>query len=210
MSNLVKSELIENTIKALEKNKMNAFYVQKKEDVCALIQTILTEDDVVASGGSVTLNECGVLDLLRSGKYKYLDRAAPNLSAEEIGKIMRDAFFADVYLTSTNALTQDGALVNIDGNANRVAAITFGPKKVIVVVGANKITTDEQSAFERIRNIAAPKNAKRLDLKTPCSVTGKCENCASAQRICCAYTVHRQQRHVGRINVIIVNEDLGF
>ncbi len=207
---IVNREVIDSTMKALEKNNMNAYFVETKGDVCALVKTLLNSGDVVASGGSVTLNECGVLDMLRGGDYKYLDRTLPGLSPEETGKIMREAFFADAYLTSTNALTQDGALVNIDGNANRVAAITFGPKKVIIVVGVNKITADEKSAFERVSNIAAPKNTKRLNLKTPCSVTGKCENCKSPDRICCAYTVHRQQRHIGRINVIIVNENLGF
>ncbi len=209
MSTITK-QVIENTMVALEKNKMKAYFVETKEEVVGLLQSLLKEGDVLASGGSMTLAECGVIKLLQSGKYKYLDRSTPNLTDEEITKVFRDSFFADAYITSSNAITQDGALVNVDGNANRVAAISFGPSKVYVVAGINKIVSDENAAFERVRNIAAVKNVNRLGAKTPCSVTGKCENCASPSRICCTYVVHRQQRHINRINVILVNENLGY
>ncbi|MEG1176246.1 MAG: lactate utilization protein [Ruthenibacterium sp.] len=204
------NEAVSRTMAALEKNNMLPHFVQTAAEVVPLLETLLHSGDTVGVGGSMTLEACGVLPHLRSGRYRFLDRYAAGLSGDDIGKIYRDCFFADAYLTSTNALTEDGALVNMDGNANRVAAMSFGPKQVIVVAGINKIVPDEAAAKVRIETIAAPLNAKRLSCKTPCAVTGQCEHCSGPARICCTYMVQRQQRAAGRIHVIVVNEPLGY
>ncbi len=203
-------EKIAITMKALEKNCIKPYYVENKEEALSLLDSLLNDGDTVTTGGSVTLDECGVINALRSGKYNFLDRFEEGLCREDIIKIFKAAFTADAYITSTNAITQDGALVNVDGNSNRVAAISYGPEKVYIIAGVNKIVENESAAFERIRNHTAPKNAQRLSCETPCAKTGKCENCNSPARICCTYVVQRKQRNVDRINVIIVNEKLGF
>lgn len=206
----VLTQRMERTAKALEKNRMEAYLVGSKEEVLPLIRSLLHPQDVVAVGGSATLDECGVLELLRCGDYQFLDRYAPGLSADEIGEIYRKSFFADAYLCSSNAVTENGELYNVDGNANRVAAMTFGPKQVILVVGVNKIVPDLAAAERRVQEIAAPANCKRLSCKTPCAATGKCADCAGDGRICCTAVIHRQQRVPGRIKVILVGEELGF
>ena len=206
----VLGQRMERTAKALEKNRMDAYIVSSREEVVPLIRSLLHPQDTVAVGGSVTLDECGVLELLRCGDYQFLDRYAPGLSGEEIGEIYRKSFFADAYLCSSNAVTENGELYNVDGNANRVAAMTFGPKKVILVVGVNKIVPDLAAAERRVQEIAAPANAKRLSCKTPCAETGKCADCAGDGRICCTAVIHRQQRVPGRIKVILVGEPLGY
>lgn len=203
-------ERIAGVMKALQKNKMEAYFVPTKEDVVPAVAKLLTPGDVVSVGGSVTLEECGVLRLLRSGEYEFLDRYEEGLSKEELGDLFRDCFFADAYLTSTNAITEKGELFNKDGNGNRVSAMIFGPRSVIVVAGINKIVPDIAAAEERVRTIAAPKNAKRLSCKTPCAVTGDCADCRSDARICCSTVVLHQQRVPGRIKVILVGEELGY
>lgn len=201
---------MERTAAALRKNNMEAYCLQSAAEVVPFVKTLLHSGDVVAAGGSMTLTETGVMDLLACGEYQYLNRMAPGLSAEDIGKIYRDCFSADCYFSSSNAITEDGALYNVDGNANRVAAMTFGPKKVIVVAGYNKIVRDITEAEHRVKEIAAPANAKRLSCKTPCAETGQCLNCHSPARICCTTVIHRQQRIAGRIHVILVAENLGY
>ena len=165
-------------------------------------------------GGSVTLKECGVDALMRSGDYNFLDRA----KADDVAKLYRDCFSADAYLTSANAVTEKGELVNVDGNANRVGCITFGPKKVIFVVGANKIVKDIAEGFKRVKTVAAPKNAVRLNTATPCRELGHCicvdgdigDGCKSHQRMCVQYVVTAFQRDKNRIKVIITPESLGY
>lgn len=201
-------------IEALKKNNMNGYYVDKKEDVVALVKSMMKDGNVVSTGGSMTLAECGVMDLLRSGAYKFLDRA----ETDDIEKLYRDTFSADCYLTSTNAVTLNGELYNVDGNSNRVAAICFGPEKVIVVAGINKIVDDIESAIKRVKSVAAPPNCVRLQKTTYCQKTGTCmgidggmcDGCNGSQRICCNYVVSAYQRKAGRINVIIVGEELGY
>ena len=163
----------------------------------------------------------GITELLKCGDYNYLDRTVPGLTAEQKQEIYRKAFFADVYLTSANAITENGLLFNTDGNSNRVAAIMYGPTSVVVVAGYNKIVADLDEAFLRLRTVASPKNTVRLNCATPCAKTGKCislnnenskfgDGCKSPQRICCNYTVTAQQRNKDRIKVIIVGEELGY
>lgn len=206
----VVAQRMERTAAALRKNNMAAYCVKTADEVVPLVKTLLAEGATVGAGGSMTLEECGVMDLLRSGAYHFLDRGAPGLTPEDIGKIYRQIFSADCYFASANAVTEAGEILNVDGNANRVAAITFGPASVILVVGSNKIVKDLAAADARVKAVAAPANAKRLSCKTPCAVTGQCENCQSPGRICCTYVLHRYQRVPGRIKVILVGQELGY
>ena len=153
--------------------------------------------------------ECGLDKLLASPEYNYLDRSKMT-TPEEIASLYRKAFTADVYISSSNAITEDGILVNIDGNSNRVSAIAYGPKKVVFIVGMNKVCGDVDHAMKRARNVAAPINVQRFGLKTPCASTGKCMDCKSPDTICCQFMITRYSRHAGRIHVILVGEPLGF
>lgn len=201
---------MERTAEALRKNNMEAYLVHSRGEVVPLLDSLLPEGGTVGVGGSESLAECGVLELLRSGKYRFLDRYEQGLTSEQVGDIYRQSFFADAYLCSSNAVTENGELYNVDGNANRVAALCFGPKSVLLVVGANKLVRDLAEAERRVQEVAAPANTKRLSCKTPCAVTGKCADCKSEQRICCTAVIHRQQRQKGRIKIILVAESLGF
>ena len=158
----------------------------------------------------LTLEECGIMNLLRSGLYDFLDRSAPGTTPDKVEEIYRMAFCADAYLTSSNAITEQGELFNVDGNCNRVAAMLFGPKSVIVVAGYNKIVADLEEAVLRLKKTAAPANAIRLHCATPCAKVGECMDCHSDGRICCNYLVSAQQRHQDRIKVILVGEELGY
>jgi Uncharacterised ACR, YkgG family COG1556. len=201
---------IERTMENIRRNRMQAWYVESRNDVVPLLETLLDEGDTVACGGSVTLFETGVIDCLRSGRYNFLDRYAEGLTPEQLTELHRKAFFADAYLTGTNAITEKGELFNVDGRGNRVAAMIYGPEKVIVVAGYNKIVADVDEAVNRVRQTAAPANAARLSRKTPCAVTGCCQDCMSSDRICSSYVVLRHQLVPDRIKVIIVGEELGY
>ncbi|NLX63383.1 MAG: lactate utilization protein [Clostridiaceae bacterium] len=201
---------VERTMNNLVKNNMMAFYVESKDEVVNKVAELINEGETVAVGGSVTLEETGVLEHLRSGRYNFLDRYEEGLTRNQVEEIFRKSFFADTYLTSTNAITEDGELYNVDGNGNRVAAMIYGPKSVIVVAGINKIVKNTDEAIERVRRIAAPANTIRLNKNTPCAKTGYCVDCRTEDRICCSYTVFRQQRQKDRIKVILVGESLGY
>ena len=205
--NAVIEKKINRTIGNLQNNKMDAYYIKTCKDVVGLIDQLCAEGETVAVGGSTTLFECGVIGHLRSGKYQFFDRYAPGA---DVGEMFRQAFFCDTFLTSSNAITEQGELYNVDGNGNRVAAMLFGPKSVIVVAGYNKIVADLEAARRRVREIAAPANAIRLNRKTPCKVLGTCQNCRSDDRICADYVIHGQQTIKGRIKVILVGEQLGY
>ncbi len=210
---------IEKTLENLRKNNMAAYFAETKEDALKLVESLIGKGETVSVGGSVTLNEVGVLSLLRNGDYDFLDRYKEGLSRDEVTEIFRKSFFADSYLTSTNALTEEGELYNVDGNSNRVSAMLFGPKSVIVVAGKNKIVENLKEAEKRVKTVAAPKNVKRLAMKTYCSEKGVCmgaedeklcAGCQSEDRICASYTVMSRQRIKDRVKVIIVNEELGY
>ncbi len=213
------TEKIKKLMTALEQNNMQAFYAENKEEALEQLKQLLPKGGTVTHGGSVTLQECGVPALLKSGAYTYLDRTAGGLTPVQIEEIYRKAFWADAYVTSTNAVTMDGLLYNVDGNSNRVAAILYGPKEVIFIAGINKIVDNLEQAAERVKSIAAPKNAARLQCPTYCKEKGHCvaetgtpmgEGCSSEGRICCNYVVSAKQRQKNRIKVIIVNEELGY
>ncbi|MBC8584397.1 lactate utilization protein [Youxingia wuxianensis] len=202
---------INKTIGNLQNNKMDAYYAKTKEDAVKLVDSLIGDGETVSFGGSMSLYESGVIDHLRnSKKYNLLDRDVPGLTPQQRRQIFIQAFDCDTYLASSNAVTETGELYNVDGMGNRVAALTFGPKSVILVVGYNKIVKDLNAAADRVKNISAPANAMRLDCQTPCKVLGGCANCRSDGRICCTYVIHAQQREKGRIKVIIVGEPLGY
>ena len=167
---------------------------------------LIPEGSSIAMGGAMSANEIGLVDALKNGNYNFIDRD----KAVDKRAAMLAAYDADIFLSSANAMTDDGIMINIDGNANRVSAIAQGPKKVIFIVGMNKITSDVDSAMKRARNVAAPINAQRFGLSTPCSKTGSCMNCKSPDTICCQFLITRFSRHKDRIHVILVNDNLGF
>lgn len=201
-----KSEII---INALKKGNMTGYYAENHDEARSIAETLIADGSVITWGGSVTLDQIGIKEELAKRPVTLLDRSTA-ANPEEQKELYRKSFSADVYLTSTNAITMDGKLVNIDGNGNRVAAMIFGPDKVIVFAGMNKVETDEASAVTRVRNQAAPPNTNRLDLNTPCSVTGFCSDCHSKDCICCHTVITRYCRTRGRIHVILIGEHLGF
>ena len=193
----------------LEKRNMNGFYADSKEKAADKVLELLEEDSSVSWGGSMTLKEINLFDKLQKKNFELLDRSqAENSQQKE--EIYHQALNADFYLMSSNAVTQDGKLVNVDGNGNRLAALIYGPKKVIIVAGINKVTIDEESAIKRVRNQAAPANAIRLNQNTPCAETGYCNSCQIEDTICCQTVITRRSRQKNRINVILVGENLGF
>lgn len=201
---------IERLKKALERNNMTCNVFNTEEELHDYFKTIFKDQKVVAVGGSMSLDEMHVLDLVRASDVKFLDRYAKGLTKEEINAIHHEAFNADIYLTSTNAMTTDGCLYNIDGNVNRVAAMIYGPKDVYVVAGVNKIFESEEEAIDHIKNVSAPANAIRLHRQTGCAVAGKCVNCMSDQRICASYVKLARQGNKDRIHVIIMRQELGY
>nr|WP_302595084.1 lactate utilization protein [uncultured Cellulosilyticum sp.] len=202
-------KLAENVIAQMAKRNIEGYYVNTKEEATMKALSFLKEGMTITWGGSMTLSQIGLLDALeKKGCYNLLDRS--KVSSNEIPEIYRQAFSADTYLMSSNAITHSGELVNIDGTGNRVAALIYGPKQVIIIAGMNKIVTDEAAALDRIHNVTAPINAIRLNKKTPCALTGKCHNCLSPDCICMQTVVTRNSRDKGRIKVILVGESLGY
>lgn len=197
-------------IKAFELNQMSLMFVKGQKELETFLKSILNNKKKVAVGGSVTLDQMKVLDLIRNSDVDFIDRYEKDISRSEIENRFRQAFFADLFITSTNALTMDGHLYNIDGTGNRVAAMIYGPKQVIVIAGLNKICTDEKAAIEHIKNWSAPANAIRLNKNTPCAKIGKCLECHSADRICSSYVKLGYQKDPQHIMVIIVEEELGY
>lgn len=204
-------QIINKTIDALNKNNFDAYFVDNKNKALELVDSFISKDDIVTYGGSMTLFETGIMDYLKNkNDIKFLDRNKDGNTLDDIQKIYREAFTSDVYFTSSNAITEDGYLYNVDGNSNRISAMMFGPKNVIVVAGYNKIVKTKQDAIDRVRNYVAPKNAQRLNMNTPCVKTGKCMDCMSKDRICCNYAFFGKQRIEKRIKVIIIGEEYGY
>lgn len=197
--------LASTVIKGLKSRNMTGHYADSKEEALKLALELIPEGSTIAMGGCTSAHEIGLINALENGNYHYLDRE--KMDAREG---LMAAYDADIFLSSANALTDDGILVNIDGNSNRVSCIAQGPKKVIFIVGINKVCSDLDAAMKRARNVAAPANAQRFDIKTPCKETGKCFNCKSPDTICCQFLITRYSRHTDRIHVILVNENLGF
>lgn len=201
---------INRVIENLEKSNMEGYYAKDEKDALDILKTLVNKGESVAVGGSETLFQMGAIDFLRNGDFEFLDRYAPGLTRKEVVDIFKKSFLADTYIVSSNAITEKGELYNVDGNGNRVAAMLYGPDKVIVIIGRNKIVKDVDEAIKRNREIAAPTNAKRLNRKTPCTRIGYCMDCSSEERICNEYTLIRRQGTKGRIKVIIVGKELGY
>ena len=204
---LKRNELLaQKVIKGLESRNMTGYYAATKADALKLALSLIPKGSSIAMGGSVSAAEIGLVDAVKGPDYRFIDRNA----ATDKRAAMLAAYDADVFLTSVNAMTEDGVLINIDGNANRVSAIAHGPKKVVMIVGMNKVCKDADADMKRARNVAAPTNAQRFGLSTPCAKTGSCMDCKSPDTICCQFLMTRFSRHADRIHVILVNDMLGF
>ncbi len=198
--------LAEKVIAGLRSRNMAGSYAPDRQAALEQALALIPEGSSVTMGGSVSVQEIGLVDALKAGNYRFIDRDA----AEDRRAAMLEAYSADVYLASVNAMTEDGVLVNIDGNSNRVSAIAFGPKKVIFVVSLDKVCKDVDAAVKRARGVAAPINAQRTGASVPCRKTGTCADCKAADTICCQFLITRFSRQADRIHVILVNEALGF
>ena len=198
---------IDKTMQNLRRNRMEAYFCENSAEARELVKTLIKKGDVVSNGGSVTLKQTGIYDIISSSDYNYLDRSREGITREEVEEVYRKTFSADAFFTS--------------GNSNRVAAILYGPKSVVVVCGVNKLVKNIGEAIKRVKTKAAPPNTVRLGIDTYCAKAGQCvslnkenpemcEGCHSDGRICCNYVVCAQQRHVNRIKVIIINEELGY
>ena len=205
--NLVKRNecLARIVIKGLESRNMSGYYAADKEEALKQALQLIPEGSSIAMGGCMSAHEIGLIKALEEGNYNYMDRDKMERRAA-----LMAAYDADVFLSSANAITDDGIMVNIDGNSNRVSCIAQGPRKVIFIVGINKVCSDLDAAMKRARNVAAPANAQRFEVKTPCKEKGKCFDCKSPDTICCQFLITRYSRHTGRIHVILVNDNLGF
>ena len=213
---------IENVITALRKNNMQGIYVPCINDITGTVEKLLTPDCTIAAGGSVSLHESGVWELINRDCYKFTDRNREGITPEERQQVFKNVIGTDFYFCSTNALTENGELLNVDGFANRISAIAFGPKKVIMIVGVNKIVKDINEAFLRVKKIAAPKNCVRLGINAPCAKLGHCvsllnndnpsftDGCQYERRICANYLITGRQQVKDRITVIICGEPLGY
>ena len=206
--NIVKRNelLARKVIRGLQSRNMSGYYAPDRAAALALALDLIPAGSTVTMGGGMSVHEIGLVDALKAGDYTFIDRD----EMEDKRAAMLAAYDADVFLASCNAITEDGVLVNIDGNANRVSAIAQGPKQVVFIVGMNKVCADVDGAMKRARNVAAPINAQRFGLSTPCAKTGSCMDCKSMDTICCQFLITRFSRHEGRIHVILVNDSLGF
>ena len=198
--------LAQKVIKGLESRNMEAYYADSKEAALAKALELIPEKSSVTMGGCMSAREIGLVDALKQGDYNFIDRD----NYEDKREAMLMAYDADFFLSSANAMTEDGVIINIDGNANRVSAIAQGPKHVLFIVGMNKVCSDVDGAMKRARNVAAPINAQRFGPSTPCAKTCSCLDCKSPDNICCQFLITRYSLHKGRISVILVNAELGF
>jgi len=203
-------KMVSRTIKALESNYFKAAFFQSRESLLKAVMEYVKPKIKVGMGGSVTLREVGLVNMLQKQDITLLDHWKEGLTPEEIQNLRIQHLTCDLFLSSANAITEKGEIVNIDGIGNRINSITFGPKKVLIIAGYNKITPDINSAMERIKNIAAPMNAKRLNLQLPCAETGYCHDCKSETRICRVVSIIQRKPNITDISIFFINEALGF
>lgn len=206
----LKEQRAKKAVEALKKNAFEAKYINDEKDTCTEILKLIPKGATIGIGGSMTMRQIGVLDILEERGNVIYDHWKPGLSPEDVLKIRKAHLTCDVFLTSTNAVTLEGVLVNTDGAGNRAGAMMFGPGKVIVVAGANKVVDDLDSAFRRIKEVATPQVVKDLDLEVPCSVTGFCSDCSSPMRACRATVILERKPFFSDIHILIVGKDLGF
>ena len=197
-------------IKALEKRNMKGYYCEDCASAVKLAEELVPAGSTVSFGGSMSLSDCGVMDMLRNRSDIRLSDRSKAQTPEETKQMYRDSFSADVYFMSTNAITLDGELINIDGNGNRVAALIYGPDKVVMVVGMNKLVSTVEDGINRVSDIAAPANGVRLNKQTPCATTGFCHDCFSPECMCSHTVITRRCFTPDRIHVILVGETLGY
>ena len=196
-------------VKELTARNMEAYYTDSKEEALKKALELIPEGSSISWGGSMSVNEIGLKEAVCQGNYQVYNRdIAP--TPEDKRKIELAAYDCDYFLTSANAITEDGIMINIDGPSNRVSSIAAGPRNVLMIIGMNKVTRDVDSAMSRARNEAAPINAQRFNLSTPCCKTGACFDCKTPDTICCQILITRYSKTPQRIKVILVNEDLGF
>ena len=206
----MRNEVLANrVVKNLESRNMEAYFVKTKEEALKKALELIPEGSSISWGGTASAKEIGLLDAVHEGNYEVYDREEAQ-TPELKNEIAHKALGCDFFIGSTNALAENGVMVNIDGNANRVAAFAFGPKNVLLIVGMNKVVKSEEDAMSRARNEAAPINAQRFGLDTPCSKNGMCYDCKSPDCICCQILITRYSRVAKRIKVILVDENLGF
>ena len=198
--------LAQKVLKGLQSRNMTGYYAETREEALKQALDLIPTGSVIAMGGATSAWEVGLVEAIKQGDYRFIDRD----HTDDKRAAMLAAYDADWFLSGANAITEDGVLVNIDGNANRVSAIAQGPKHVLFVVGMNKVCPDADTAMKRARNVAAPVNAQRFGLNTPCAKTGSCMDCKSPDTICCQFLTTRYSKHPGRIHVILVNQELGF
>ena len=199
----------ESIIKNLEKRNMEGYFFETGAECVKAITDLIEEGSQISWGGSESIKECGLFDALKKGNYTLIDRMTAK-SPEESRDLYVKAVLSDYYLMSTNAITMDGELINIDGNGNRVACLIHGPRNVIIVAGMNKLVSNVAAGYARVRDIASPANTKRLNRNTPCFHTGRCGDCLSSDCICNQVVITRRSGHPGRIKVFLVAEDLGY
>lgn len=203
-------ENVANTIiKNMEKRQIEGYYCPDSASALKKALELIPKGSSIGWGGSMTITETGLMNAIQNGDYKIINRELAK-TPEEQRKIYGEICCADYFLMSTNAITLDGELINIDGRGNRVSFLCYGPQNVLILTGINKIVTDIDAGLKRARDIAAPPNTVRLNRKTPCSITGKCENCYSPDCICSQFVVTRRSGVPNRIKVIIIGEELGY
>ena len=216
------TEDIKIVIENLKKNNINTFFCETKAEVLNTVENMLKKGATISVGGSVSLVESGVWELINNGDYDFRNRNREGITPEERQQVFKDVIGIDYYLCSANAITKNGELLNVDGFANRISAIAFGPQKVVMVVGKNKIVDNLNDAFLRVKKVAAPKNCVRLGIDNPCAKLGHCvslersdnpnftDGCNSDRRICISYLVNGFQRDKERLTVVLCGEDLGY
>ena len=199
---------IERTLASLKKRGFDAYAAENATEASALVLSMIGKEETVTFGGSATLKETGIIDTLKTEGYTVYDRN--DVPPAERAEFAKAHFFTDWYLMSSNAVTEEGELLNLDGIGNRVASLVFGPKNVIIVAGKNKIVPDMTAAYKRVRTVAAPKNAQRFPISTPCKQTGECADCFCTDTICASFVHTRFCRPPRRVRVILVNDDFGY
>lgn len=206
---IANQNLANTIIKNMEKKNMEGYYCATSAEAVEKALSLMPEGSGITWGGSETIRECGLMDAIHEKNYVLIDRAEAK-TPEEARAMYAKQVMADYFLMSSNAVTIDGELVNIDGHSNRVACLCCGPKNVIVIAGINKVCPDMESGLKRVRNFAAPPNAVRLNKNTPCAKTGKCADCYSPDCICSEIVITRRSSIPNRIKVILVGEELGY
>ena len=206
---IANQNLADTMIKNMAKRNIEGYYCATSAEAVEKAFSLMPEGSSVTWGGSMTLTECGLMDALRTANYEIIDRDTAK-TPEEARVMYSKQVMADYFLMSTNAITIDGELVNIDGRSNRVSCLCWGPQNVIIIAGMNKVAPDVESAIKRVRNMAAPANCVRLNKNTPCAQTGKCGDCYSQESICSQVLITRRSSAPNRIKVILVGEELGY